>query len=275
MIAPKLIPLLTRAIIGGFVAATVAGAAWGARSLTLGGALAALCIGTVAVAAGWRWGALLILYFALSTALSRFKRASKEARTGGIVEKGGARDATQVFANGGIFLLMAITFLIAPSPLWEWGALGTLAASASDTWATEIGTLYGGEPYLLTKNLSLKRTNVRSGTSGGITVQGILGGLAGAAVIAVFGRFLGWSTAAAFTAFGAGSLGMLVDSYLGATLQERRWCDHCQTPTERLVHDCDYPTRHIGGLAWLRNDAVNVAATLTGALISILGAVRT
>lgn len=268
MVAPKLIPLLTRATTGGFVAAAIAGAAWGTRSLTLGGALAALCMGTVAVAAGWEWGVLLILYFVLSTALSRFKRAEKVARTGGVIEKGGARDAAQVFANGGIFLLMAIAFLVAPSPLWKWGALGALAASASDTWATEIGTLYGGEPHLL-----IGRTNVRSGTSGGVTTVGTLGGLLGAALIALVGRILGWSTAASVTALLAGVLGMLADSYLGATLQERRWCDHCQAPTERLTHDCDHPTRRIGGLAWLRNDAVNVAATLVGALISILGAV--
>jgi uncharacterized protein (TIGR00297 family) len=268
MVAPKLIPLLTRATIGGFVAAAIAGAAWGARSLTASGALAALCIGTVAVAAGWGWGLLLILYFVLSTALSRFNRAEKAARTDGIIEKGGARDAAQVFANGGIFLLMAIAFLVAPSPLWQWGALGALTASASDTWATEIGTLYGGEPRLLTR-----RTYVRSGTSGGITKAGTLGALLGAAVIALLGRFLGWPAAAAITALLAGVLGMFTDSYLGATLQERRWCDHCQAPTERLTHDCGHPTRHIGGLPWLRNDAVNVAATLVGALIGMLGAV--
>jgi uncharacterized membrane protein len=65
-----------------------------------------------------------------------------------------------------------------------------------------------------------------------------------------------------------GAAGAMADSLLGATLQERRWCDACALATERRVHDCGTRTRLAGGLAWMDNDAVNLLATLTGAVVA-------
>jgi len=103
--------MLTRALLGLIAAALIAFTARAARSLTTSGAIAATVIGTLAVAAGWNWGALLILYFVSSTALSRVGRAEKEERTASVVAKGGQRDAIQVFANGGVFAAAAIAML--------------------------------------------------------------------------------------------------------------------------------------------------------------------
>src|SRR5918997_262513 len=77
---------------------------------------------------------------------TRLRGAEKAQRTGDVVAKGGARDAFQVVANGGLFAVMALAAAaLAPgSPLartFAAAALGALAASAADTWATEIGSL--------------------------------------------------------------------------------------------------------------------------------------
>jgi uncharacterized membrane protein len=56
---------------------------------------------------------------------------------------------------------------------------------------------------------------------------------------------------------------------IGATLQSRRWCGTCQTATERAVHSCGTRATAAGGLPWLGNDTVNLAATATGALIGL------
>ena len=80
--------MIARALAGLLLAALVSFIARTARSLTVGGAIAATLVGTTAVAAGWDWGALLILYFATSTALSRLGRSLKEQRTAPIVAKG-------------------------------------------------------------------------------------------------------------------------------------------------------------------------------------------
>lgn len=246
------------------VAAAIAVAARRTGSLSSSGALAAIVVGALAVGAGWSWGLLLVLYFLASSALSHLGRAEKERRTASIVAKGGARDAVQVLANGGVFALAALAFMRQPASwLLALGA-GSLAASAADTWATEIGTRYGGRPRSI---LSLRA--VDPGTSGGISAAGLLASVAGAAFVALValaarGRDVGPAILA------GGVAGALVDSLLGATLQARRWCETCTRETERVVHDCGTETRRLRGLPWLDNDAVNLASSAAGGLLAAL-----
>src|SRR2546423_8707588 len=98
----------SRWMFGIAAAALVAALARALRSLSNSGAIAAAVCGSLAVAAGWDWGLLLIAYFTSSTLLSRFRADAKQQRTAGRVAKGGARDAVQVLANGGVFALAAV-----------------------------------------------------------------------------------------------------------------------------------------------------------------------
>jgi uncharacterized membrane protein len=102
-----------------------------------------------------------------------------------------------------------------------------------------------------------------------VSVAGTIAMLAGALVIALAARSLALSDALAAVAMG-GAAGAVADSLIGATLQERRWCDACARETERRVHDCGTPTRLAGGLAAVDNDVVNLLATLVGAVVSAL-----
>jgi uncharacterized membrane protein len=67
-----------------------------------------------------------------------------------------------------------------------------------------------------------------------------------------------------------GVAGAFADSVLGATIQERRWCDLCESSTERPVHDCGTTTRQRAGIAGFDNDAVNLAASFVGALVAFV-----
>lgn len=67
-----------------------------------------------------------------------------------------------------------------------------------------------------------------------------------------------------------GVAGMLVDSLVGATVQERRWCATCERGTERLVHGCGAATAFAGGVRGVRNDFVNAVATTAGGAMSLL-----
>ena len=194
-------------------------------SLSAGGASPRRVDRHAAVAAGWNWGALLILYFASSTALSRVGRAEKERRTAAIVAKGGERDAVQVLANGGVFAARrASRCVVRPDVRWVALGAGALAASAADTWATEIGTLYGGQPRSIL-------TGVASppGTSGGVSLAGTARVRRRRGVHRA-GHVAGHLRAdrrvfVAARCSSAAVAGAIADSLLGATLQSRRWCD--------------------------------------------------
>ena len=257
--------LAARAIAGLVLATVLAGLAWRARSLSRSGFVAATACGTLCAIAGWNWATLLVLYFVAASVLSRAGKAVKDARAQSIVSKGGARDAIQVLANGGVYSIVAALTVVSGSPYLVWGAIGALAATSADTWATEIGVGLGGEPRSI-----VTWTYVRPGESGGITGTGLLASAAGAAWIGSIAALLGLPRGLWFAALVAGIGGSLADSLLGATIQERRRCDVCEEPTERSVHLCGSATRRDGGIAGLDNDVVNLLSTFAGFLLGVM-----
>ena len=257
--------LFVQLIAGFVIAAVIALAARRVGSLSSSGSLAAVVVGGSSVAAGWLWGALLILYFVATVSLSRIGAKEKERRTSGVVAKSGARDAVQVLANGGIFAAGAtLAVLIGgqPGAVIAAAAAGALAASAADTFATEIGTLGGGVPWSLAT-----RRRAEPGTSGAVSVAGIVAMIVGALLVAVAAHALGLTDNAPAVAIG-GVSGAIADSLLGATVQERRWCHACDQSTERHVHSCGTATSLAGGFEWMDNDVVNLLATAVGAMVA-------
>jgi uncharacterized protein (TIGR00297 family) len=267
---------LQRALLGSLIAALIAGLAWRRRTLSSGGALAAAIIGTISIAAGYGWGALLLAFFLSSTLLSRFGRERKARTTAGIVEKGDERDAVQVLANGALFASAAVMFMLRwwfefasmdqhPAWAWSWMAIGggAIAAACADTWSTEIGTLSQRAPRMITTF-----REVPAGTSGAVTPAGVLAMLAGAAFIGFVAWVVRWPTAIAVAAAAGGVAGATVDSLAGALVQSRRRCPKCGTDTERLVHDCGTETEAAGGIEWLDNDMVNALCTCAGGLVA-------
>ena len=234
------------------------------RVLSTDGSVAAAVVGTLALAAGWKWGILLLMFFVTASALTKLGERKKAELIGPVVQQGGERNARQVLANGGVYAMAALGYIVFPSPLWYAAGIGALAASAADTWATEIGTLAGGEPVSI---ISARR--VPPGTSGGVTLIGTMAGIGGALFIGAGATLANWPVPFAAVALG-GVAGALADSLLGATLQARRWCDLCARSTERLVHSCGTPTRHAGGVAGFDNDAVNAVCSGVGALVALL-----
>ncbi|HEX5437688.1 MAG TPA: DUF92 domain-containing protein [Gemmatimonadaceae bacterium] len=258
--------MIARAGAGLLIAVVIASTAYAAGALSRSGAIAAMVVGAICVAAGWSWGAVLIIFFISSSALSRLGADVKARRISSVVAKGGERDAVQVLANGGLFTLSAALTLLAPWPGWRMMGAGALAAAAADTWGTEVGTLVGRRPRLLT---SLRPVGV--GTSGGVTAPGLLALVAGALFIAIVASLLRWPAGVLGWAFAGGVAGALADSLMGAWWQARRWCPRCNAGTERMVHACGTATVPAGGVAWLDNDTVNLLATAVGAAVALLG----
>ena len=251
-------------IAGALAAALVAYAARKMRTLSTNGAIAGALAGTVAIAAGWSWGLLLLTHFTAASVLSKLGERRKAELVGSVIEKGGERDAGQILANGGVYTISALAFLVSPSAIWYAVGAGALAASAADTWATEVGMLARSEPVSI-----ISGRRVPPGTSGGITLIGTLACVAGALFIGAGATLARWPVSFAAVVLG-GLAGALADSVLGGTVQARRWCDLCSKPTERQVHSCGTPTRHAQGLELFDNDAVNAVCSGVGALVALL-----
>jgi uncharacterized protein (TIGR00297 family) len=252
------------ALLGTLAGIGVAVTAWRRGALTRNGAVTAIALGAASAVAGAGWAALLILYFVGGTAISRLGESRKRRRTDATVAKGGARDAWQVLANGGVFGALALASSLGVSaPAVAAAAAGALAASTADTWATEIGTWLGGTPrHVLTWR------PIAPGMSGGVTVAGTIASGVGACWLAGLAWLLGWPTAAVVPIALGGVLGALADTLLGASAQQVRYCPTCALETEQPVHRCGTATTVRRGASWIGNDAVNLAATVVGAVSS-------
>ncbi len=239
-------------------------ASWRLKFLTPSGAVATFLLASAMFSVGgWKWTVPILTFFVLSSLLSVMGKERKRSFEA-IFEKGGTRDHLQVAANGGIPGVLVLLHYLLPSmdlyPLY----VGALAAATADTWGTEIGTFVRGRTIVLPAFRP-----VPPGTNGGISGAGFLGGLAGAMVIALSAS--GWPgdpfPTGAVAA--AGVIGALADSMLGSSIQARFECVVCGKSTERAVH-CERESRQIGGIGWIRNDAVNAFCTLTGAIAVLI-----
>jgi uncharacterized protein (TIGR00297 family) len=256
------------------VALAIAIPAWRTGSLSTSGAVAATLVGATALVAGWPWGIFLIVWFAITTLASRCGRRTKQARTTGVVDKGARRDAMQVLANGGVYGVGAAVALLSDDRTLPaaWWASAALAAAGADTLATEIGTWIGGTPRSV-------RTwqPVSAGRSGAVSVAGTAAMVGGALLFAALAVAVGLVPAPQAWIVAVSALtGALVDTLVGAFVQQLRWCPHCAAVTEQRTHACGTHTVAHAGWHWLTNDQVNlvctVAAALTAMLLAALGA---
>jgi uncharacterized protein (TIGR00297 family) len=242
------------------VAAAAALLAWRAGSLTTDGAVAAVVVGTlVLVGTGWAGGAVLAAFFVSSSLVGRLAPGPAASDA-----KGERRDRHQVVANGGPAALGALLGNV-DHGLGLWIVTGSLAAAAADTWATSLGGLSTTPPRRLFFGPS-----VPAGTSGGMTVAGTLGAGAGGALVAATGALVGGGPALVPLGTLVAFAGMAADSALGALAQGRFHCPACDAASEWRVHRCGARTVHKGGLSWMDNDGVNLAATSLAALLAAL-----
>jgi uncharacterized protein (TIGR00297 family) len=255
-------------IIGIIFGIIISGLAWRMGSLSTSGAVGAAITGSFIFGLGGiPWGALLLTFFITSSILSKTFRNQKEAISEKF-SKGSKRDWGQVSANGGLGALLALVSIIIPNQPWVWFAFaGAMAAVNADTWATELGILNPQHPRLINSGKI-----VEPGTSGGISLYGMLSTLFGASLIGLVGAVFSvrgetWSLWLAATL--GGVCGSLFDSLLGASVQAIYHCLHCDKETERHPHhSCGTATEQVRGWGWLNNDLVNFLASVVGALVA-------
>ncbi|URN94407.1 MAG: DUF92 domain-containing protein [Candidatus Pristimantibacillus lignocellulolyticus] len=255
-----------RLILGAIGSGLIGYSAYRKQSLSFSGMLSAMIMGTGFVLFGEPiWFSLLIVFFVSSTFWSKWKRSvAKKREVEGNYEKSGRRDAGQVWANGGIGLLLCIGHALMPHEGWLYAYIGVMASVTADTWATEIGALSKSEPISV---ITWKR--VSSGTSGGISWLGSLASLAGATLIGlVSSLFMQLDYRYIVAGAIAGFVGAMIDSVIGARLQVMYRCENCGKIIERKTH-CGTMTKYWRGLSWMNNDRVNGISSVIGGAVAL------
>jgi uncharacterized protein (TIGR00297 family) len=205
MVGKFWIPALISLLFAGFGRAV--------RGVTTSGAVAgALACFALILAAGTRGFAALLVVFLLTYASTRLGYARKQSL--GTAERRAGRNASQVLANLGVASICALLFATASGDPRILIALGAaLAEAAADTVSSEIGQAVGGVPRLITN-----WNPVPAGTDGAITFAGTAAGVVAAVAVSLTG-IVPWPSAPICAA--AGVIGMVTDSFLGATLERR------------------------------------------------------
>ncbi len=243
------------------VSATLAAVGWLVGWLNRTGALAAAVVGTTILALTGISGFLLLALFFVSGSLLTYARPAPNRLAD---RPSHGRTWRQVTANGGVAAAGAL--LLPWSPVLAWSVVaGALAAAQADTWSTEVGSLAGRPPRLITSGRP-----VPAGTSGAISPLGTAAGILGAGVMAVCALQLELPGASAGAALMGGVIGFLSDSVLGATAQGSYRCDSCAVDGEHPIHHCGHSARLVRGYRWIDNDVVNLAATMVGAAPAVV-----
>jgi uncharacterized protein (TIGR00297 family) len=263
-------------LIGILCSGTIAFLAFCKQSLSVSGAIAALIVGTILYAMGsLPWFGSMIFFFVSSSLVTKWKHATKAPAEAGY-EKSGRRDAGQVVANGGLSVLLCIAHVVTNEPWWVFLFAGVIATVTADTWATEIGGLSRQKPISI-----LTGKGVEPGTSGGISLPGLLASVIGGAMMGgliwLLARISGdqpitdaggvWTWL--FSGVIGGLFGSLSDSVLGASIQRKNRCLVCGKEMEASSH-CGQATTQAKGLAWLTNDWVNLISSAVGGVITLL-----
>jgi len=223
--------------IAGLLTILFAGAARWLRGVTTAGALAgAVSCFILYLGGGPGAFAALVTVFILTWTTTRLGYQRKQKL--GIAERREGRNAIQVLANLGVAAACAALFFLNPGKAALLMALAAaLSEAAADTVSSEVGQAFGQKARMITSWKS-----VPAGIDGAVSLTGTLAGIAAAAIVSsvcALGGLLPWRWLP--ISAGAGVLGMIVDSFLGAWLERR----------------------HL-----LNNDSVNFLSTLVAAVAS-------
>ncbi len=197
----------------------VAGLAWMLALVSLSGAIGGGIMGILIYAlGGWNLFLLLVIFFVLASGATKYGYQEKK-KIGGAQEKGGRRGAKHAAANCLCPLIAAVVlgFTQGADLLIALFFCAALATALSDTISSELGQVFGKNPFLPT---TFKP--VSPGTVGAVSVEGTLFGMAASLVIALCAYAVDAIPVNFIPAVTLGGwAGFYIESYIGAYWTEK------------------------------------------------------
>lgn len=230
------------------------------RWLTPSGILGAFVLGFIVLYfGGFSAFSIFFFFFASCSMLSKIKRSYNKRE-----KKGSRRDLGQVLANG----LPAVTALfLSRTPSFYRIAIiaysAAIAEAVADTWESTFGIMSRRGPVSI-----ITFTPVPKGISGGVTLLGLLSGALGSLLTAFLHYLIiapSWRHFLIIS--GVGFLSSIMDSVLGATVQEHyRKSDG--TLTEKEYED-GVKNERAKGIKGFDNDVVNLVSGFLSLSLSL------
>ncbi|KAK3587910.1 hypothetical protein CHS0354_014424 [Potamilus streckersoni] len=217
---------------------------WGLKkgSLDRTGAAAGLVVGFILTISNLCFFSSLLMFFVAASKATKF-RSKKKRMLEEDFKEGGQRNWIQVLCNGGVAAEFALIYMIDVgcteklvnfshdyNASWlSMAVLGSLACSCGDTFASEMGTVFG---RLSSSRLITTFKKVPKGTNGGVSIVGTVSSLIGGLLVGMAYYLplvcltnvshlenspVQWPIVPLAGLYGI--LGSTVDSLLGATLQ--------------------------------------------------------
>lgn len=240
-------------LIGLLLSIVIAFMAYRKKSLDTSGFISATVVGTLLYVFGTYILFSLLIFFFISSSIFTKIKTNVEDKKG--------RSAVQVLANSLMALIFSIAFYI--TSRYEFLYIGgiAIAASTSDTWASEIGKLSKGKVFSI---LNFKMMD--KGESGGISILGLFASFVGSFIISILFILLlstyttislnDWWIVVVMTI--GGLLGSILDSYLGILIQEK-YIDHQGHILEKVKSRKIF--KKLSGISFINNDFVNFLMT--------------
>ncbi|MGC8931805.1 MAG: DUF92 domain-containing protein [Candidatus Methanodesulfokora sp.] len=234
-------------------------------AVNLSGLASGIVIGSAVVLIG---GLLLFLplltFFVIGSIFTKYKYDLKEIKGAAESEKG-RRGWSNVLANGIPPLIFLLIWKISSNDGFLLAFFSSIAADTSDTLSNEVGVLSKKDPVLL-----FYWRRVPAGTSGAISSLGTIAAFLSSLLISLESYIIsGGNTRFLVIPAFCGFLGSIIDSILGALVQEKRVCPSCGRITENKSH-CGFHTRHIAGVKGFGNGLVNFIMSLAAGVISLV-----
>jgi uncharacterized protein (TIGR00297 family) len=226
------------------------------QKLTISGAIASFVLGFIVLGFGHPLFYGLMMSFLFSSLLISKVLVQLIPNIKSYAKEHESRSWVNVVSNGSLLGVSSIWYFLNPSLGILCFGIISMAVATADTWASEIGTLSYETPWTL-----IRRHQIQSGLSGGVTWLGLKASMGGSLFISLIALPVlisqsGWTvlTLIIFALISlAGFGGSIVDSILGELFQAK-FKSTSHEIVEIMQHSNDVL---VSGVTWMNNHMVN------------------